>query len=262
MTIAILGSGWLGYPLTETLVQRGHNVHLSTRQPDKTSQIRHIGATPFIVDIEQLADTDTEAFLTGCDTLICNITSKHVVGFQQLITLLAESTVKSVLFVSSSSVYRNTQTVVTEDQGAEDPDSVLYQIEQAFQACSAFNTSVLRFCGLIGYQRHPGRFFKAGRVVPSSDAPVNLIHRDDCIGIILEILEQQAWGEVFNGSADTHPTKREFYSHARNLLNAPHPEFDESGLNQYKIVSNAKIKQRLGYDFIHPDLMAIRFDES
>jgi hypothetical protein len=42
-------------------------------------------------------------------------------------------------------------------------------------------------------------------------APVNLIHRDDCIGIINAIIEQNVWAEVFNGCADTHPFKADIH---------------------------------------------------
>jgi len=89
---------------------------------------------------------------------------------------------------------------------------------------------------------------------------VNLIHRDDCIGIIDAIIDQQAWGEVFNGCADTHPGKREFYTYARQLLDIPAPEFAHDAEQAFKIVSNAKVKQLLDYQFMFPDVMKIDFD--
>ena len=95
--------------------------------------------------------------------------------------------------------------------------------------------------------------------MPQADAPVNLIHLDDCLGIIDAILQQQAWGETFNGCADTHPSKREFYSYARKLMGLPAPEFDTETEVKYKIISNQKIKTKLNYTFQHPDLMKIVF---
>lgn len=258
--ISILGSGWLGFPLAASLINQGCQVNLSTRQTDKFANIKSIGAKPYLVDLDDSTSLSS-GFLDDAELLICNITYKNKAGFASLINQLSHSSVQYVLFISTSSVYRNTNDLVTEDEGAEDPDSVYYQIEQAFQACPNFKTTVLRLSGLIGYRRHPGRFFANGRVVQQPNSPVNLIHRDDCIGIITQIIQQAAWGQVFNGCSDTHPTKREFYSYARNLLGESAPIFADNTQIQTKIVSNAKIKQTLGYRFIYPDLMQIPFNE-
>ena len=256
--LSILGSGWLGSPLAQHFIAQGHQVKLSTRQAEKCESIKQLGAQPYLVDIDTpILPPD----FFDSDILICNITSKNQAGYAALITQLAQSSIAQVLFISSSSVYRNTNALVAEDAGAEDPDSVLYQIEQAFQACPDFKTTVLRLSGLIGYRRHPGRFFANGKVVSQPDAPVNLIHRDDCIGLINKIIEQAAWGEVFNVCSDTHPTKRDFYSYTRSLLGESAPTFADGAQNQTKIVSNAKIKQNLGYQFIYPDVMKIPFNE-
>lgn len=163
------------------------------------------------------------------------------------------------MFISSTSVYQNLNREVSEDEKAEDHSSVLWQIEQQFQASQHFQTTILRFSGLIDKRRHPGRFFRNGRSVPQADATVNLIHLDDCLGIINAILQQQAWVEIFNGCADTHPTKREFYSYARQLMGLSPPEFDSESDIKYKIISNQKVKKKLNYQLQHPDLMKITF---
>jgi nucleoside-diphosphate-sugar epimerase len=257
-SVSIVGSGWLGLPLAEHLIQQGYPVNLSTRRVEKLASFEQFGARPYLIDIDQLTFSDD---FFDSDILICNITSKNQAGFTRLIEQIALSSIQHVLFISSSSVYLNTHTIVTENDDAEDSDSVLFQIEQAFQSCSHFDTTILRLSGLIGYQRHPGRFFSHGKVVSQPDAPVNLIHRDDCIGLISQIIEQSVWGDVFNGCADTHPSKRQFYSHARHLLDKPPPTFSDQTHGQTKTVSNAKIKQRLGYRFIYPDVMQIPFNE-
>jgi NAD dependent epimerase/dehydratase family enzyme len=107
---------------------------------------------------------------------------------------------------------------------------------------------------LIGYNRNPGEFFTKGKLVHNPDSYVNLIHRDDCIGIISQIVEQEVWGEVFNCCADTHPTKREFYTQAAKSTGVPPPEFVNSDSDSFKIISNQKVKQVLNYEFLHADL--------
>lgn len=259
--ISILGSGWLGLPLAKHLVELGYPVNLSTRQTNKFTALAQTGAAPYIVDIDQ-DNCDLDAFLADVDVLICNITSKNHAGFDHLIQQISRAKVKHVLFISSTSVYRNVNASVAENADDEDQASALYQIEQAFQGCPTFNTSILRLSGLVGYKRHPGRFFAQGKVVQQPNAPVNLIHRDDCLAMIRHIIQQGAWGEVFNGCSDTHPTKRAFYSYARTLLSAPPPTFADSSPSHLKIVSNAKIKHTLGLDLIHPDLMQCQFNET
>ncbi len=162
-----------------------------------------------------------------------------------------------MLFISSSSVYQNLNREVSEDEGAEDPSHPLYQIETLFQQNPSFTTSIIRFSGLLGPARHPGRFFRGGKTVKQPDAPTNLIHLYDCIGLIETIIAQSAWGEVFNGCSDTHPIKREFYPLVAKAIDMPCPEFSTAQTLDYKIVSNNKIKQKLGYQLRHPDLLKL-----
>ena len=129
-----------------------------------------------------------------------------------------------------------------------------------FRESNKFQTTIVRFGGLIGYSRNPGKFFSNARQVRDPDANVNLIHRDDCINIISQIVEQGVWGEDFNCCADTHPSKREFYTQATQRIGAAAPDFDESSDMSFKIISNQKVKRVLNYSFMHPDLMKIKFE--
>lgn len=254
--ISVLGSGWLGLPLAKALTDGGYILKLSTRNEVKFERIIKRHCEPYLVDID--SHIIDPSFLTA-DILIINITSKNYEAYKSLAKQIEKSSIKHLLFVSSTSVYQNTQSLVTESCHCESSKSTLFQIEQLFTTNNSFKTTVLRLSGLIGYQRHPGHFFNNGKIVPSPDAPVNLIHRDDCIAIIKTIIEQKAWGEIFNACADTHPSKREFYSYARSLLELEPPAFSTQNESNYKIVSNDKIKQQLNYQFIYPDLMQIPF---
>ncbi len=212
-----------------------------------------------IVDISQTLD-DIDAFLQA-DTLIINITSKDIDGFQRLLRKIEASPIQAVLFVSSTSVYADKGKLVSEEAGDESPHHPLVIIENLFRQSGQFRTSIVRFAGLIGGSRHPGRFFRGGKTVKNANAGVNLIHRDDCINILDRIVANDLWGETFNACADTHPGKREFYSQAAKMAGAPLPEFEDSAAASFKIIDNRKLKQVLGYEFLHPDLMAIRFEQ-
>jgi nucleoside-diphosphate-sugar epimerase len=242
--------------LAERLVTRGCRLKVSTTSRERLPMLAALPSEAFIVDIGKPLD-DIDAFLQS-DTLIVNITSKDIAGFERLVRRIEASVIREVLFVSSTSVYPNSCKVVSETVGEVLPEHPLAIIEDLFRQSRRFQTTVVRFAGLIGGGRHPGRFFRGGKTVKNPDANVNLIHRDDCINILDRIVANGVWGETFNACADSHPSKREFYSQAAK---APLPDFEDSDDPGFKIVDNRKLKRVLGYEFLHPDLMAIRFDE-
>ena len=67
--------------------------------------------------------------------------------------------------------------------------------------------------------------------------------------MVEQIIEQQVWNESFNACADDHPTRREYYTQECHKIGLPTPLFDEESNNEYKIVSNQKLKDRLNYEF-------------
>ncbi len=256
-TISILGSGWLGLPLAECFVLKGDLVKASTTSKNRLPEIASIQAEPFIVDIGSLP-RNIHSFLKS-NTLIVNTPSKDIVGYSNLVKVIVKSEIEKVLFVSSTSVYENTNGTILESEGRESILSPLLAIENLFRNNRSFKSTIVRFGGLIGYSRNPGNFFRKGRVVHNPESKVNLIHRDDCIGIISQIIDKEVWGDVFNCCADTHPTKREFYTQAANSFGNPAPEFARSDANPLKIISNNKVKKFLNYEFVYPDLMKINF---
>ncbi len=246
--------------MAKRFVARGYRLKISTRSPHRLPTLAALPGEACIVDISQPLD-DIDAFLQA-DTLIVNITSKDIDGFERLVRKIEASPVQSVLFVSSTSVYPVACKVVSEAEGEESPEHPLVIIENLFRQSAQFRTTVVRFAGLIGGSRHPGRFFRGGKMVKNPDANVNLIHRDDSIDILDRIVANDLWGEIFNACADSHPSKREFYTQAAKMAGAPLPDFEDSDGRCFKIIDNRKLKRVLGYEFLHPDLMAIRFDEN
>ena len=254
-TISLLGSGWLGLALAKHFQLKKIQVKASTRSSHRVSELLASGIQPYLIDIESMPG-DIQDFL-DCDVLIINITSKNLACYTELISRIEKSGIQKLLFVSSSSVYQNTNQAVLESGGQEDHNSALFRIEKLFQYSAHFHTTVVRMAGLIGPGRHPGRFFKADKPIQQPDSPVNLIHQIDCVNIIGQIVEQSVWGEIFNACADTHPSRRVFYSQAKKNLGKESPRFVESELPSFKVVDNQKVKRTLNYEFVHGDLLAL-----
>ncbi len=232
----------------------GNSVKASTTSESRLAELTPIKADPFTIDIGKLQN-NIQTFLQA-NVLIINIPSDD---FSNLIKEIEKSEIDKVLFVSSTSVYENNNKTISEQDGAESITSPLFTIENLFRNNGKFKTTIVRFGGLIGYSRNPGKFFSSGRPVHNPDSNVNLIHRDDCIKIISQIVEQDIWGEAFNCCADTHPTKREFYTKTAKSIGVPPPEFVNADSISFKIISNQKVKQILNYEFLHADLMKIIF---
>ena len=253
-TVSILGSGWLGAPLAQHLHKCGYPLKVSSRNP----QQRHINNTilSYCVDIDR---EQWSAEFFSAEILICAIPSKNIHAFIALNKMIEHAPIQKVLFISSTGVYRPSDKMIDEAGQHEDLHHPLYQIEQGLRNSPHFTTTVIRFAGLIGPRRHPGRFFQHQRPIPQPNSPVNLIHLSDCIGLITHILGQQhAIGEVYNGCADSHPSRYDFYHHARQQLQQPPPIFSQHCIEKpAKYISNDKIKTQLGYQLIFPDLMAI-----
>jgi nucleoside-diphosphate-sugar epimerase len=90
-----------------------------------------------------------------------------------------------VLFISSTSVYNDVDAFVTEEtiaRPATESGKQLLETEQLLQSNINFKTTI-RFGGLIGEDRHPVKFLAGRENLENPNAPINLIHQEDCIGI-------------------------------------------------------------------------------
>jgi nucleoside-diphosphate-sugar epimerase len=171
---------------------------------------------------------------------------------RNLTPYIEQSGIKNVLFVSSTSVYADDNSIVTEDT-IPNPDTEsarqLVEMERLLQENQSFKTTILRFAGLISEDRHPVYHLAGRQNITNPDAPVNLIHRDDCIGIIKAIIEKEAWGQVFNGVAPLHPTRKDCYTQKANELGIELPLFNEATVSMGKLIQSNKILHMLHYSF-------------
>jgi nucleoside-diphosphate-sugar epimerase len=249
--IGILGCGWLGEPLGKNLIDLGNHVNGSTRSIERISQLKRSGILPFKIDISALSNNINSFF--DIEVLIITITSKSIDDFQNLIKVVEKSTVQHVLYISSTSVYDNSNSIVTENDSTN--DSNLAIIERLFIKNKNFKTTIIRFGGLFGYLRKPGNFVKPPRVLKNPEGYINLIHQDDCIGILSQIISKNVWGEIFNVCSSSHPKRKEFYQKEVFKLHGLKPEIEQNSLNNYKIISNEKLLKRLSYKFKYNDLL-------
>ncbi len=265
-TISVLGCGWLGLPLAKQLVEMGHIVKGSTQTATKLAVLHQQGIDPYLIEVQKkIKGTNLPHFFKS-GVLIINIppgrkrrdvARSHPRQIQAIIEKALIHQTKRILFVSSTSVYGNVNRVVTE---ADEPNpetasgEALVAAEELLLQETAFETTIVRFGGLAGADRKAGRFLAGKKEVKNGDAPVNMIHQVDCIGVLTQIITQEKWGYLFNACADEHPTRKEFYTAQAQLQGFEAPQFSKTdALVGFKEVSNYKIKQALSYEFLKPN---------
>ncbi len=257
--ISILGCGWLGFPLAKYLVEKDFCVKGSTTSTDKFELFLENSIIPFeIALLENEITGNITSFLDASEVLIIAIPPKlrksnaenFVSKIKLLVPFIEKASIKKVLFISSTAVYGDNQAFVDEHSPTNpetESGKQLVEVEQLLR--SKFDTTIIRFGGLIGPNRNPARFLSGQKNIENPDAPVNLIHLTDCIEIIFAILKKECWGATFNAVAPQHPTRKEYYTNKAAELALPLPEFQEKNNAKGKIVQCNALYELLGFSF-------------
>ena len=264
--ISILGCGWLGFPLAKALLTKGFSVKGSTTSIEKLAVLENVGIVPFLIALSENEITgDVTDFLENSEILIIDIPPKlrgagrenFVSKIRNTIPFIEKSPVKNVLFISSTSVYNDDDAFVTEKtipKPNTESGKQLLEAEQLLRSNSHFKTTIVRFGGLIGEDRHPIQFLAGRENLESPNAPINLIHQEDCIGIILKIIATNSWNETFNAVAPSHPSRETYYTQKAAALNLALPQFNPENNFGGKIILSTRIENVLYYTFTKPNL--------
>lgn len=270
--ILIVGCGAIGYELALKLARSGHEVTgLKRILPDVPS-----GAIKFfradITSREDLIPLDTDfdhiffIVSAGRRDEKC-YRDIYQTGINNLIDKLSQAGSKAAwVFVSSTSVYGQNQGEWIDENSPASPDSVTSQIildaEQALTTLSAANV-IVRFSGIYG----PGREYL---IKMAKQSPLiqkfppyytNRIHQDDCVGILVFLLECRLKGipleQCYLASDDNPAPLWDVIDWMAKKLHCAPPvaKIVNQNIDMNKRCRNDKIKQ-LGYNFIYPDFVS------
>ncbi len=261
--ISILGTGWLGLPLSTTLLTKKYIIKGSTTSESKLDTLKNEGIDPYLIEITEAGPKGpVDSFLDGSEILIINIPpglrrnpeSNFVNKIQNIVSIIEESSIKKVLYISSTSVFRDEEAfplIISEDvpNASSNAGKQLIETEQLLLSNQKFETTILRFAGLFDTRRHPATMLSRRKGIKNPLAPVNLIHREDCIGIIKKIIERDQWNDVFNASYPDHPEKAKYYGAVCKQMGLPIPDYDHTTLSKGKIIDSGKVNSILKYTF-------------
>lgn len=281
-SVGIIGCGWLGCALAHQLKDKGVKVLATRSNADNVEQLlaQGINAGVLLLPDQQSELNGNPVFNSQC--IVIAITPQFKQGRadygdkveQLVIAAKANPNVKQVILLSSTAVYNGLSGDIAETailDLAADKVSVLNQAEQAVLSFSdtPFEklqsevhekaSYVLRLAGLVGPNRHPGKFLLNGRMLKSPETKVNLIHQQDVIGLIVSLLNEPIASGIFNGVSTTHVSKKEYYQTAAIALDIAPPSFEleETRTTQAaRIVNGDKVSSELGYQFVYANLLA------
>lgn len=260
--ISIIGFGWLGLPLARHLQELGYLVKGSATSAEKVNSLTQDGLPTYLFNLTPHPTGEGFNELFQTDILWINIpprtrhlpASHHPEQIKYVRALIDQYQVKKVVYVSATSVYPDTNQIWKESDlltSTNTGNLSLYQAEKILSDNRNYDLTILRYGGLLGVNRIPGKYF-SGKEHVQGNSPVNYIHRDDAIGIASFILEQNIWGEIINGVCPIHPKRKDVYEKNAAELGFPPPISYAEKEEPWKEISAQKIAD-LGYQFKIPN---------
>ncbi|KAA9001120.1 SDR family oxidoreductase [Affinibrenneria salicis] len=267
--VAITGLGWLGMPLAQALAGKGYQVRGSKTTADGTEAARlsgiecyQLNLTPWLEcesgDLEALLQVDALVIVLPVSRTVQGA-ENYFVAVQQLVNSALAFKVARIIFTSSTSVYGRTVGKVRESsplQPETAAGNVLVKLEQWLHQLPNTSVDILRLAGLVGVDRHPGRFL-AGKVgLTRGTHGVNLVHQEDVLSAIQLLLQLPGGGHLYNLCAPEHPARKDYYTLQAGRLGLPAPQFiDEANPPEARLIDGSRICRELGFEYLYPDPM-------
>jgi nucleoside-diphosphate-sugar epimerase len=277
--VLIAGCGYVGSALGARLVADGHAVAGIRRPGSDAAPLRRVGILPLAADLgrpESLAllPADWDWVVHCAAPSIAGEEAYRVVyldGARNLVDWLRPRPPRAFVFISSTSVYGQTDGSAVDETSPAEPDAatgrVLREAEAFLVAAAAggFPAMVLRAAGIYGPGRNRLEALVRGDVKLSGTGSrwVNLIHRDDLGGAIVAALERGRPGAIYNVADASAATEGEYYGWLAQELGVPLPprvgpgEITGRGRRAtHKRVVAGRLRQETGWAPAYPDFRA------
>ena len=271
MRTLIIGCGYVGEALGQRLIALGHTVTGVRRESADNDRLAKLGIRPLNLDITQSDSLDalTEPF----DHVVVAVSSSRGgreahqrvfgAGIVNVCAWLKTHTARSVVFISSTSVYRQTEGEWVDEKSHTAMDTATSKtLRNAEDQIASVDSpvTILRSSGIYG----PGRgylfqqFIKgAATIEGTGERFLNMVHRDDLAKAIIRSFDGN--GGTFNITDDEPVSQLDFFKWLSERTNLPLPPFapepDPStrkrGITN-KRVSNKRFKKALGFEYTHP----------
>ena len=245
--ITIIGSGWLGLGLAKHLKENRYDVLASYRNQTTKFNLYEEGINAIKLDLNTDEIPDDIFYR---DVLCILIPPSKNENYVQMISKITQNPklkhLRQIIFISSTSVYENTLEPKNE-QSSIGQESIMAQSEHLFTKFT--NTTILRMAGLMGENRYLSKYYKD--IVENAQTIVNHIHKEDAIGIIAKIIDENIHG-IYNICAPLHPTRQAVIEEQCRVLNKKEPKFVD-GTTQKASILTEKIDKKIFYMYKYPN---------
>ena len=194
--VSLLGCGKLGFPLAIKLINLGFKVKGSTTTQNKINIFKKSGIVPYLINVDKYESSD---FLNS-DILVITLPYKksflHPEYYKNQIDIicnkLKKSSVKHILFTSSSSIYpKDKKNYLPCDHfiPPSNRSKILLECEQTITKVSNKSSIIIRLGGIIR---------KNKKIIPNSKSR-RLIFQNDAIELIINHISRIGHNEIING---------------------------------------------------------------
>ncbi len=261
--VSIIGLGWLGLPLAQSLLAQGYAVKGTATSPEKVDALRREGLDTYWLKFSPHPEGLDFQSVFDADILVVNIPPRtrtlpatfHPEQVKFIKAMAAQRGVKKLIYTSATSVYPDLNQEAKESdpldmQNTGNPG--LLQAEQLLWLDRSYALTIIRFGGLMGGERIPGKYF-ASKADVVGDTPVNFIHQADAVGVVEWVIRQQLWDEVYNAVSPMHPQRKSIYEKNAVDYGFTLPlSYAPEGATPYKVISPDKLLDT-GYQFRYAD---------
>lgn len=256
MRVLIVGCGYIGRALGESLVAAGHEVHGVRRDPEAVSHLTAAGIRPVLADITDPGQLDR--LPAGCDQVIlcaapgggdvAAYQRTYLEGTRRLLDWLEPRPPERLIYTGSTGVYGQTDGETVDETSPTAPLSSTARILVETEALLLGATRqgrvpavILRLAGIYG----PGRGYwlrqfldGTARLEGDGSRVLNMIHQEDVVQAVRAALDRGQPGQVYNGVDDEPVTQRTLLEWLAHRLDRPLPPSVPGG--------NSSLKQRTG----------------
>ncbi|MEJ5105162.1 hypothetical protein [Chryseobacterium sp. MYb328] len=245
--IGIIGYGWLGERIVPALSAH-YEIYTTTTTEEKAEKLNAKGLHAIIAsfpDYQLSGPYPKWDMMESLDVLIITIpiseksccVSSLYNRIQNLAAFVGDFK-GQIFLMSSTGVYPDLDKEFTEVDIPVEKISGERMIKSKYS-----QVNILRLGGLMGDNRLLKNYN-----ISNLEAAVNHIHYVDIAGILLNMIENETEGCLYNVTAPLHPSKSQVINAQKNIE-------DRKGALEVKgkKVLSSKLVSELGYDFQYPD---------
>lgn len=282
MKLFIAGYGDIGARVADLAVTAGLSVSALLRTPERLAKLETAGISAVTGNLDDPATPVRELDVAGA-TIVYTVPPPGGGDIDTRLRVFLGSIEpgaepEGIVYLSTTGVYGDQQgAVVTEETPVRAETSRARRRLDAEQLLTGWGTHrgvrivILRVAGIYGPNRLPlNRITEGAPVLSAAISPFsNRIHADDLARVILLAAKKGEHGDIFNVCDDETATMTDYFNAVADTFDLPRPPQvgrDEarrvmhpllfSYFSESRRVDNCRLHERLGADFLYPDMMS------